>query len=107
MAEVFTLTTPEVIPAVSTPSYALVFLLLDWENAYIVIRLRSATGQLKEFSYGSAAPGLATPAEKAKATALMVGLNKANLTVKSLQRRVLEQLTTDGLLAGAITGAPD
>jgi hypothetical protein len=71
----------------------------------IVIHLRGEHGELKVVSlwrvYRRAS------AEKTKALNLMIALNKANLTVKSLQRRVLEQLAADGLLAGSVTGTPD
>jgi hypothetical protein len=46
--------------------------------------------------------------EDAAADALLIGLNKANLSVKSLEKRVTETCQADGKLgAGAITGAPD
>lgn len=41
------------------------------------------------------------------AVQLMIGLNKANLSTKSLHRRVLERLLADGHLAGTISGTPD
>ena len=35
-------------------------------------------------------------------------LNTANLSVKSLHKRILERLTTDGVIPpGTVTGAPD
>jgi hypothetical protein len=34
-------------------------------------------------------------------------LNTANLTTKSLHKRVLEKLSTDGVLPGTVTGTPD
>jgi hypothetical protein len=104
VAESLTLTNAEVIPAVSTGFYRVVYLAMHWEQSLIVIHLRGEHGELKEFRYGgSTAPS----AEKTKALNLMIALNKANLTVKSLQRRVLEQLAADGLLAGSVTGTPD
>lgn len=106
MAEDFTLTTPEIVPQVTTSTYRLVGLFLDWERTTIIIRLRGANGETKQFTYGGNDPS--TPsAEKTKALNLMLALNKANLSIKSLQRRVLEQLVTDGFLAGSITGTPD
>jgi len=103
MAEAITLTSPEVTPAVTTANYTLVYLGLYWEQQQIVIHLRGEHGELKQLGYG----GLDT-ATRAKALALMVALNKANLTVKSLQRRVLEQLIADfPLLFTAVAGAPD
>lgn len=44
----------------------------------------------------------------APAQALLVALNKANLTTLSLEKRVTQQCQTDGKLpAGAISGVPD
>jgi hypothetical protein len=34
-------------------------------------------------------------------------LNTANLTIKSLHKRVLEKLSADGILPGTVTGEPD
>lgn len=106
MPEDFVLTTPEVVPEVTTATYRLVLLHLDWEHSFIAINLRGANGQLRTFSYGGDAPAV-PPAERTKALNLMIALNKANLSIKSLQRRVLEQLVADGLLTGTISGAPD
>jgi hypothetical protein len=94
--ETLSLTTPEVIPAITTTDYKVALLLLDMDGAQISIHLRGTNGERKEFRY-----------DGADATALMVSLNKANLTVKSLQRRILEKLTADGKMAGAVTGIPD
>lgn len=38
--------------------------------------------------------------------ATIAALNTANLTVKSLARRILEKLVADGKLPGTISGAP-
>lgn len=43
----------------------------------------------------------------ATARALITGLNTANLSTKSLARRIHERLIADGALAGTITGTPD
>jgi hypothetical protein len=94
--ESLTLTTPEVVPAITTTDYRVIVLLLDWESAQIAIHLRGTNGERKEIRY-----------EGAEATNLMVSLNKANLTVKSLQRRILEKLGADGLINGSVTGVPD
>ena len=34
-------------------------------------------------------------------------LNTANLTVKSMQKRILERLSADGYLPGTVVGTPD
>jgi hypothetical protein len=104
--EELSLSTPEIIPQVTTATYRLVALFLDWERTTIVIRLRGANGEVKSFTYGGNDPST-TQAEKTKALNLMKALNVANLSLKSLQRRVLEQLATDGLLVGSVTGTPD
>ncbi len=104
--EDLTLTISEVVPEVTTATYRLVGLGLDWERALIVIRLRGANGETKEFRYGGNDPSV-TPAERETALALMTALNTANLPVKSLQRRVLERLIADGKISGSVTGSPD
>ncbi len=42
-----------------------------------------------------------------EATNLMIALNKADLSVKSLHKRILERLVTDGKLEGTVSGVPD
>jgi hypothetical protein len=104
--EILTLTTPEVRPAITTAIYRVVKLNFDWEAAYIFIGLRGENGELKTFTYGGPEP-FVTEADRTKAITLMTALNKANLSIKSLQRRVIEQLVTDGKLDGAVSGSPD
>ena len=41
------------------------------------------------------------------AMSLMVALNKANLAIKSLERRVLEYMASKGDFAGSVSGTPD
>lgn len=43
----------------------------------------------------------------AEATSLMISLNKANLSIKSLHRRIMEKLIADGILQGSISGIVD
>src|SRR3954469_5043042 len=101
MPEDMVLASPEVIPQITTATYRLVGLSLDWERTTILVRLRGANGETKAFTYGGNDPGT-SPAAKTKALNLMTALNTANLPIKSLQRRVLEQLIADGLLLGTI-----
>lgn len=69
----------------------------DWSGAYIgIVILSVSDNTLLHFSYIGQL-----------ATDLMKALNKADLSVKSLHRRVLEYLINDGKLAGTISGAPD
>jgi hypothetical protein len=106
VAEDLVLAAPEVVPQITTATYRLVGLFLDWERTTIIIRLRGANGETKSFTYGGNDPST-SQAAKTKALNLMTALNTANLTIKSLQRRVLEQLIADGLLLGTIAGTPD
>jgi hypothetical protein len=82
-----------------TPDYRVVLLTLAYEGengAYICVGLQGSTGVRRTFTYDGQV-----------ARDLVVALNKANLSTKSLQRRVLERLVADGKLAGAIAGLPD
>jgi hypothetical protein len=94
--ESLTLTTPETKPAINTTDYRVVFLSLDWEQARITIRVRGTNAESKGFLY-----------EGGTALTLMTALNKIDLSIKSLQRRILERLIADGLLLGSIAGVPD
>jgi hypothetical protein len=94
MAELITLTAPIVPPSVT--DYRVTGLLLNFGGQKLTVELTGTNGEKLTHSYvGSTA------------IALMVALNKANLSIKSLQRRVLERLVSDGVLAGAISGSPD
>ncbi len=97
MAEIITLTTP--VPATSTLRIAVVDLnvreslirvvLADWVNSAWVVNGREII-----CSYSGAS-----------ADALMIALNKANLTVQSLHQRVIAQLIADGKLPGVASGS--
>ena len=93
MSEQIDLSVPVAQPTIA--NYIVSSLNLDWDNARIVINLRDNTGQISTFAYTGAT-----------ATALMVALNKANLTSNSLQKRIFTQLIADGKLAGTVSGAP-
>lgn len=75
--------------------YRVARLLLDWEGQGIQIGLYE-NGIFQTFGYFGA-----------EATQLMTALNKADLSVKSLHRRILEKLIADGKISGTISGAPD
>lgn len=103
MAELLTLTTP-VIPSVSsTTAYRLCRLVIDHDrvgNGSIAAFIRDNNGAGREIVWRDTAGE--------PATSLIIALNKANLSVKSLERRVLEQAVADGKLgAGTVTGSPD
>lgn len=94
--ETLTLTAPEVQPQIVTADYRVRRLVLDVEGAIVLIQLRGTNGEAKEFLY-----------EGSVARTLITGLNTANLSTKSLQRRILERLVADGKFAGSVTGTPD
>jgi len=98
MPEIITLTTP--LPATSTLRIAD----FDLNVRGSLIRVVFA-----EWSGGAFVDGgreIHATWTGATADALMLALNVANLPVKSLHRRVMEQAITDGKLAGAISGVP-
>ena len=95
MAELITLTSPPPRPSQLT-SYTVSELRFDWANARIEIALLGSNGDITRHSYNGPT-----------ATAMMVALNKANLSTTSLQKRVLQQLIADAVIAGTISGSPD
>lgn len=76
-----------------TSTYTLKELNFDWVQEQVVVVLRGTNGVEKTIVYR-------------EAEAMIRQLNKANLTVKSLQRRVMEKLIADGHLIGTISGVP-
>ena len=90
------LTAPDQAVA-GTLTYKIIQLVLDWEHGRIVVRLIGSGGQRKEVMFGDAD----------NARAMMKALNTANLSNKSLHRRIMEKLISDGHLAGSISGIPD
>lgn len=79
-----------------TTFYKVLALDLNWGGKTIEVTLTGADGIQRTFRYSG------TMAET-----MMIALNKADLSVKSLHRRILERLMNDGLLSGTITGLPD
>ncbi len=95
MAEQIDLTTPfPDIPGID--SWKVSFLGLDVEQSTISIGLVSNNGKHTSAQYTGAV-----------AVTLLNALNKANLTVKSLQKRILERLLADGKFDGSVSGVPD
>lgn len=92
MAEVLTLSVPQNIV-----SYSVNSIRFEWGQQLISIEVLDNTGKSTVVNYAG---------DTAKN--LMISLNKANLSVTSLQKRILNQLAADGKLpAGNITGTPD
>lgn len=93
MAEELTLATPITTPA--NTGYRVVTLDLNWEEQYIRVVLRGTNQERLEHYWRSNV-----------AITLMAALNTANLTIKSLHRRVMERLIVDGVIVGSVTGTP-
>jgi hypothetical protein len=93
MAEKIDLAAPDQATP-GTMEYRIAGLFLNVEDEYVEVNLRGANGELRVERYDDALP-------------MIVALNKANLSTKSLQRRIMERLITDGRLAGTISGTPD
>lgn len=94
MAEILTLSTPIAKPSVTTVD--VLFLGFDWGNSRVTVRVKFSDSTEQEFTYGNSV-----------AATMMSGLNSANLSTKSLYKRVVERLQADGKLpAGTITGTP-
>jgi len=97
MAEIVTLTTP--LPATATLRIAD----LDLHVRGSIIRI-----VLAEWANGAWVPNGRTIEAQyvgSAADALMLALNKANLTTQSLHTRVIAQLIADGKLVGVVSGS--
>ena len=94
MAEQIDLATTETTP--DNTKYVINEFCLFWVARRITIELLGENGELLQFSY-----------DGTEARNLMLALNKANLSVKSLHKRIMEKLINDGLIAGSISGAPE
>ena len=88
------LTTPLTYP--STTNWKVVKLALDWYGQFIEIGLLGSNGERKAHSYSGST-----------ALTLMNQLNTLNLSTISLQKRVLNRLVSDGVIAGTVSGLPD
>lgn len=97
MAESLTLTTPITPTAPTTTTYTVRSIYLGRDEEVIRVVVRDNNHVLTTHVY-----------EGATAVTLMTALNKANLSTNSLQKRILNQLASDGKLpAGTVTGTQD
>lgn len=101
--EELVLTDPVVEPEKVTAKYHVIVLTLDMEATMlpnepglIAITLKDNLGGRTHYSY-----------KGNEAIDLIKFLNTANLSVKSLHKRILEKLSNDGLLPGTVQGTPD
>lgn len=96
--EELVLTTPK-----TTTKYRVVAVTLNLEMEMIIddpgavlIELKDNLDQPSTYSYTGQT-----------AVDMIKWLNTANLTTKSMQKRILERLSTDGYLPGTVSGTPD
>lgn len=111
MAETLTLTIAETKPA--NPKYDIAGINETWLPAgqeAIEIRLVGVNGEVKTVLYGPLGligpTGLVVPGSPTGAT-LLKAQNKMNFSVNSRQKRIFQQLITDNVIAGTVTGVPD
>lgn len=93
MPELIQLTDPVIVqPEVRVTGYALGALFFQLlPSPLLVVHLIGASGSRLEVRYEG------TPAEQ-----ILTGLNTANLTEKSMTRRLLEVIVADGRVAGDV-----
>lgn len=104
MAEELALTDPVVIPEKVTDKYRVVSLTFHREQlvlpatvpGLVFIGLRDNNDEPSQYSYTGQV-----------AIDYIKFLNTANFSTKSMQRRILEKLSADGLLPGTVVGTPD
>jgi hypothetical protein len=95
MAEQLDLTTP-IVESKTTRNYKVVFIQMDIELKTIVIHVKSDLSERKEILYTGQV-----------AVDYVKFINTANFSVKSLNKWILQRLSTDGVLVGTVSGAPD
>jgi hypothetical protein len=89
--EAIALTVP--VTRVSIANYTPGTLFLDIRTPRIIVQLVNTAGDIQEFVYPCAAPcAFATPAS---VTTMITALNTANLSTRSLWRRVFDRLVLD------------
>ena len=91
-----------------TPYYRVGTLTLDYDAGRITIVLTGDNDiqRAEVYNDGQDGQGNEDPGGTL-ATDLMRTLNKANLSTKSLYRRIIELLIADGRLEGTVSGSPD
>lgn len=106
MAEELILTDPVVVPEKVTNKYRVVAFTMDLESqvpaptgnvvGFVAISLKDNNGL-----------GLFHRYEGDPAVTMIKQLNTANLSTKSMHKRILEKLSNDGIIPGTVTGVPD
>ena len=95
MAERVDLTSAETYP--SNTQYSVERLTLDWTGGSINVQLKGLNGESKSVVYNATTSPTGAN--------LMVSLNKANLSTRSLVQRIFDQLIASGYLVGTVAGS--
>jgi hypothetical protein len=102
------LTDPVVVPATTTNKYHVISFTMDMEAqtvpgtgtgtepGLVMVNLRDNNNMRTSYRYTGK-----------QATDMIKFLNTANCSTKSMHKRILEQLSKDGLLTGTVVGTPD
>ena len=120
--EIATLTTPATQPSIT--QYQVTLIGINRLNWQISLNFTPNTGPSISCTYGSgpvpvAAPSgnvgitcsngytnASAPSGFATVQAMIVALNKANMTTISLEKRIYNQVIADGVFAASVTGTP-
>lgn len=96
MAEVLTLTAPVTFPNLT--GYTITDVQLDITNLTVRVRLVGDNGRTFVRAW--------TPTTSPTGATVLHALNTGNFSTNSLSKKIYQQLITDGLLAGTISGTP-
>jgi hypothetical protein len=96
--EKITLTAPEVVPQLTTVDYRPIQIHLTEEPVpQILVIFKGTNGERRQWVVD----------DPVRALNLLKALDTANLSLKSLRRRCMEQAIADGVFGGTVTGVPD
>lgn len=93
--ETITLSSPEVVQITNT-GYKPVLITLNKKASTIIVMFEGSNGEQREWIMSGDV-----------AMTRIKALNTANLSTKSLERRIMETAIADGVFAGTISGTPD
>ena len=120
--EIATLTTPATQPSIT--QYQVTFIGINRLNWQISLNFTPNTGPSISCTYGAGPVPIAAPSSNVGITcsngfinmnapsgfatvqAMIIALNKANMTTISLEKRIYNQVIADGVFAASVTGVP-
>ena len=91
-----------------TTTYRVADLYFDWDGGFFYVNLVGENGEQRQETYRDGQDAQGSPDQESTiASDRMKILNKADLSTKSLHKRVMEMLINDGRLFGSISETPD